>query len=42
MEFLGVLRKELVEIPGVIQKEVESPAVIEKKRCHTTLWNIQR
>ena len=41
-EFSEVLKKEDVEIPRSIQKEVEFPAVIKKKVCHTTLWNIKR
>ena len=42
MEFLEVLKKKDVEIPRSIKKEVEFLAVVKKKVCHTTLWNVQR
>ena len=46
MEFLWVLKKELVKIPGSVKKEVEFPGVI-KKRCGIFMglgfwpWNFQ-
>ena len=33
MEFPGVLKKEHVEIPGQLKKEVEFPGVFIKKLC---------
>ena len=48
MEFPGVLKKEHVEIPGQLKKEVEFPGVFIKKLCGISKglgfwpWNFQK